>query len=322
MNIIVTGAAGFIGSHLCERLLQDRHRVTGIDTFLPAGTPRWMRERNIEQAKRRPNYAFLEGDLLSLDLDGLLQDTEIVFHLAGVPGVRSSWGTDFTSYVTHNILATQKLLEACRKSTVRRIVYTSTSSVYGEKSGRVAEDVASTDPLSPYGVSKLSGEHLCRVYYRNDGLPVTILRLFTVYGPRQRPDMAFHRFIKQALFGNPITLYGNGEQSRDFTFVKDCVEGIAAAAFADRAVGETINIGGKERASVLTCISFLEDALGFPLKIERIGGIYGEPLHTWADISKARQLLGYEPSTALKQGLLQEIADLRALYTDSPYAEQ
>jgi UDP-glucuronate 4-epimerase len=314
MKILVTGAAGFIGSHLCEYLLQNsQHEVLGIDCFLPFGTPRWIREHNLEDLQNSPNFTFIEADLLHLNLDSLLEGVEIIFHLAGVPGVRSSWGEDFSSYVTNNIVVTQKLLEASRKHPLKRFVYTSTSSVYGEKFGMVSED-ASPSPLSPYGVTKLSGEHLCRVFSQNDGLPITILRLFTVYGPRQRPDMAFHRFIKLIICNQPIEIYGDGQQSRDFTFVSDCVEGIAAAGFSEEAAGETINLGGRERATLLTCVSFLEEAFGHKINVRYTGPTYGEPKKTWADITKAQSLLNYNPKVPLKQGLLKEIEDLRYLY--------
>lgn len=314
MKIIVTGAAGFIGSHLCERLLKDTsNEVIGIDMLLFSGTPRWIRERNLQNLINYPRFSFIESDLYQMNWDSVLHGVDIIYHLAGVPGVRSSWGDDFTSYVNHNILATQKLLESCSKYPIKKFIYTSTSSVYGEKTGKVPE-TAWTAPLSPYGVTKLSGEHLCRVFHQNDGLPVTILRLFTVYGPRQRPDMAFHLFIKHILHHEPIEIYGNGQQTRDFTYIDDCVEGITAVAYANDVAGETINIGGKERASIMTCLSILEEGLQQRAIITFTGTIYGEPTHTWADISKAQTLLHYEPVVTLKRGLLKEIEDMKRLY--------
>lgn len=315
MKILVTGAAGFIGSHLCERLLKDpSNKVVGVDTLLDASTPRWIRLHNVEDLQRSPRFILIEADLYTMDWQSVLEDVEVVYHLAGVPGVRSSWGKDFSAYVQHNILATQTLLEECRKYDIKKFIYTSTSSVYGEKSGKVSES-ALTAPLSPYGVTKLSGEHLCRVFYQNDGMPITVLRLFTVYGPRQRPDMAFHKFIKNVLEQQPIEIYGNGLQTRDFTYVSDCVEGIAAAAYADNIAGETINIGGRERASILTCVNLLEESLQQKIDITFVGSIYGEPRHTWADIAKAQTLLNYEPSVTLQEGLLREVEDLQRLYS-------
>jgi UDP-glucuronate 4-epimerase len=314
MKILVTGAAGFIGSHLCERLLQSpQNEVIGIDVFLPYGTSRPIRERNLQNLHHSKRFTFVEEDLLQVDWDTLLEGVDIIYHLAGVPGVRSSWGQDFTLYVTNNIIVTQRLLEASVKFPIKKFIYTSTSSVYGQKDGKVTETSEPT-PLSPYGVTKLSGEHLCRVFYQNDGLPITILRLFTVYGPRQRPDMAFHKFIKQTLTNGTIEIYGDGKQTRDFTYISDCVEAIASAATSLDIVGETINIGGKERASLLTCLSILEEALGQKLKCRYTGSTYGEPVHTWADISKAQKLLNYDPKVTLKEGLLKEIGDVRDLY--------
>lgn len=314
MKILVTGAAGFIGSHLCERLLQDKnHEVVGIDNYVPSGTPKWIKENNLRQLSSYPGFTFAELDLIHAPLAHYLADVDIVFHLAAIPGVRSSWGNDFAAYIANNILATQKLLEACRRSSIQKFVYASTSSVYGDKTGSVSER-AGVAPLSPYGVSKLTGEQLCRVYYKNDGVPVVVLRFFTVYGPRQRPDMAFHRFIRQMLQNEAITLYGSGHQTRDFTYIRDCVEGIASAVDAEGIIGHTLNIGGKERASVLECIGLLEQLLSVKAKLAWIGPTYGEPQHTWADIRKARRLLKYEPKTDLKYGLSREIAYIRELY--------
>jgi nucleoside-diphosphate-sugar epimerase len=310
MNILVTGAAGFIGSHLCERLLQDeRNQLIGLDAFVDSSTPIWMRERNLRFLLHHPRFTFLQHNILEAPWEDLLPDIDIVYHLAGIPGVRSSFGKDFGTYVINNIQATQCLLEGCRQYPVKKFIYASTSSVYGEKTGQVNE-LASTEPLSPYGVSKLTGEQLCHVYAHNDHIPAIILRFFTVYGPRQRPDMAFNLFINHIMNNTPITIYGDGNQTRDFTFVEDCVHAVAAVAYADHVIGETINIGGKERASVLECISILERL--FSKKVERqfIGKTYGEPRHTWADISKAQKLLGYEPRMNLYSGLEKEAIDL------------
>lgn len=316
MKILVTGAAGFIGSHLCERLLQNpQNEVIGIDVFLPYGTSRCIRERNLQNLLHSSRFTFIEDDLLHVNWNTLLEGVDIIYHLAGVPGVRSSWGQDFTLYVTNNIIVTQRLLEACLTFPIKKFIYTSTSSVYGQKDGKVTETSEPT-PLSPYGVTKLSGEHLCRVFYQNDGLPITILRLFTVYGPRQRPDMAFHKFIKRTLTNETIEIYGDGQQTRDFTFISDCVNAIASAATSENIVGETINIGGKERASLLTCLSILEEGLGQKFNVRYTGSTYGEPHHTWADITKAQKLLNYDPQITLKEGLLKEIEDLKDLYKE------
>lgn len=315
MYVLVTGAAGFIGSHLCERLLQDEHvHVVGVDGYIASSTPRHYRERNLNSLRSHSRFTFHEANLLESNNELLLKDVDVVCHLAGMPGVRSSWGADFFQYASHNIVVTQRLLEACKSSPVRKFIYASTSSVYGEKKGRVDEG-AVTEPLSPYGVSKLTGENLCRVYLYNDGIPVTVLRFFTVYGPRQRPDMAFHRFIRQLIHGEPITIYGDGSQTRDFTYVSDCVEGVAAAVHANGIVGEILNIGGKQRASILECIDFLQQLIPNKVEIQYTGNTYGEPSHTWADISKAQKLLGYNPQVDLLAGLEQEVASLRQLYS-------
>lgn len=317
MKILVTGAAGFIGSHLCEELLKnENHEVIGLDAFVSPYTPRWIGEQNLHLLKNHPRFTLIEQDLLTAAWENLLPQVEIIVHLAGMPGVRSSWGTDFAAYVTHNILATQRLLEGCRQHPVQKLIYGSTSSVYGEKTGKVNE-LASTQPLSPYGVTKLTGEQLCRVYHHNHRVPAVILRFFTVYGPRQRPDMAFHRFIRFMLEGQPIPVYGDGKQSRDFTFVEDCVKGIASTLDAKEIIGETINIGGKERATVLECISMIEELFSRKVQLQFTGKAIGEPKHTWADIEKAKKLLNYEPKVDLRSGLAREIADLRQLYTNS-----
>lgn len=313
MKIVVTGAAGFIGSHLCERLLQNpEHTVIGIDSLV---NERKIRLRNLIQLLEidEPRFQFFPVDLLTADLRPLLAGSDAVYHLAGVPGVRSSWGSQFRTYVENNILVTQRLLEACKNLKLKKFIYISTSSVYGEIKGKVAENAAA-QPLSPYGISKLAGEHLCHIYRRTEGIPTVILRYFTVYGPRQRPDMAFHKFIHCILKGDPIPVYGDGLQSRDFTYVSDCVRATAAALNADQLVGETINIGGFERASVKDILGLLEELTGKAAIIDRRSPAKGEPLHTWADISKAKALLHYQPAVSLRTGLKQEITDLREFY--------
>lgn len=286
MRILVTGAAGFIGSHLCERLLKDgNHEVIGLDAFVPT-TPRRFRERNLSSLLRHPRFTIVEQDLLNANWVKVLDGVDVVYHLAAIPGVRSSWGANFPDYVSNNIVATQKLLEAVKEITLQKFVYISTSSVYGEKSGRIDES-ANTDPLSPYGVSKLTGEHLCRTY---------------------------RGFIRKVFEGKKIPVYGDGLQSRDFTYVTDCVEATYSVMNAENVIGETINIGGKERATVLETISILEHWFGHSIPIDKRTNARGEPRHTWADISKAEKLLGYRPKVSLREGLRQEIEDLCDLY--------
>lgn len=307
MKIVVTGAAGFVGSHLCERLLKKENvEVIGIDALLRDELQQ-IGTRNVESILTHPRFTFRSEHLLAIKWEEILSDVDIVYHLAGIPGVRNSWGADFSNYELNNIAVTQRLLEACKGKKLEKFVYVSTSSVYGETQGKVTEDTLPA-PLSPYGVTKLTGEHLCRVYWRNEGVPIVILRYFTVYGPRQRSDMAFHRFIKQILLNRPITLYGDGSQSRDFTFVGDCAAATAAVAEANEdVVGETINIGGKERSTIKNVIHTLEKLTGKQAHIVRAGGLKGEPMHTWADIAKAERMLGYAPQVGLEEGLKQEI---------------
>ncbi|MDP2604719.1 MAG: NAD-dependent epimerase/dehydratase family protein, partial [Deltaproteobacteria bacterium] len=215
MKSLITGVAGFIGSHLAEKLLSLGHQVVGIDKFLN-NYPRDFKERNHAGFKSHPNFLFLEEDLLRLDLGALLRDVDYVFHLAALPGVRASWGAEFARYSENNIMATQLLLEACKNLPLRKVVYASSSSVYGDTDDLPMREEGITRPVSPYGVSKLAAEHLCYLYWKGYGVPTASLRFFTVYGPRQRPDMFFHILMRAVLRGEPVPLYDDGEQSRDF----------------------------------------------------------------------------------------------------------
>ncbi len=313
MNILVTGAAGFIGSHLCDKLLEDeKNEILGIDTFTGPTTAD-LKLKNVSHLLSHPRFRLIQQDLLTTELSDLLKGIDAVYHLAGMPGVRSSWGKDFDPYVTNNILSTQRLLEAAKDRPLKKFIYASTSSVYGEKSGRVSED-ACPAPLSPYGITKLTGEHLCHVYRISYQIPIVTVRFFTVYGPRQRPDMAFHRFIKQIITGNPLTVFGDGLQSRDFTYISDCVEGTSSVLHKENVLGEIINIGGKERASVKDVITIIEELTGKKANIHYSAKVSGEPKHTWADITKAMNLLGYDPKISLKEGLALEIEYIRSVY--------
>lgn len=313
MNILVTGAAGFVGSHLCEKLLLDTNiNIIGVDMFT-GPTPKELKQWNLKDLLQNPRFTFVQTDLLKADLEQLLDGVNVVYHLAGMPGVRASWGKDFDPYVMNNILVTQRLLEAVKNKPLDKFIYSSTSSIYGEKDGMVPEDAIPT-PLSPYGITKLTGEHLCNVYHTSYQIPVVIIRYFTVYGPRQRPDMAFHRFIKQILKGEPLTLFGDGTQSRDFTYISDCVEGTSSILRKNNVIGQTINIGGKERASVNDVIAMIEELTGKKAKMEFLPKMNGEPKHTWADISKARTLLDYDPNVTLKKGLAKELEYIREVY--------
>lgn len=309
MKITVTGAAGFIGSSLCEALVQEGHFVTGIDrrTYLP------LKKRRLQWLKTKANFSLVEADLARDDLENLIEGSDFVYHLAARPGVRTSWGGDFSSYAESNIVGTQRLLEACLRRPPRKFVYASTSSVYGEKTGKMTESQEPA-PLSPYGVSKLCGEHLCHVYRKRADFSVAILRYFTVYGPRQRPDMAFHRFMKCLLFDEPIPLYGDGRQTRDFTYIEDCVKATVALLSSPVPDGEIINIGGTETASLLDVISLLAEITGKTPRLAYLEKERGEAAHTSCNLAKARRYLRYEPQVPLKEGLQRQWEEMCRLY--------
>ncbi|MCL6597579.1 MAG: NAD-dependent epimerase/dehydratase family protein [Alicyclobacillus macrosporangiidus] len=308
---LVTGCAGFIGSHLCERLLDEGERVIGVDVFTP-NYPRWIKQRNLAAVAGRPGFSLLEQSLLEADLRPLLQKVDVVYHQAALPGVRTSWGQSFGDYVTHNILATQRLLEAAREVPVRRLVCASSSSVYGGMTGPVGED-GPLRPISPYGVTKLSAEQLCQLYALQFGLPVVCLRYFTVFGPRQRPDMAIHRFIRAVLQRQPLTVYGDGEQTRDFTLIDDAVTANLLAAQAPGAHG-VYNIGGGCRVSVNELIRQIEQATGLCAVCRHEPEQPGDPRHTWADVRKAAKELGFRPQSDLERGIHAQVLDVQALY--------
>jgi nucleoside-diphosphate-sugar epimerase len=316
MRCLVTGAAGFVGSSLCDALLVEGHEVVGVDCFLDY-YPRAVKERNLATARDFDRFTFTEGDLLAADLPDLLRDAEVVFHLAAQPGVRASWGTTFDKYSDNNVLATQRLLEACRATRPRRVVYASSSSVYGNPERLPVQEADQTRPVSPYGVTKLAAEHLCRLYFLNFQVPAVSLRYFTVYGPRQRPDMAFHKFIRRGLLRQPIEILGDGTQTRDFTYVDDVVTVTRAAA--DSGVpGEVYNVGGGARWVLKDVLSALERVLDTPLEIQSRPTAPGDVHDTFADTTQARRQLKFAPSTAVEEGLRKE-ADwvIRALEAGS-----
>jgi nucleoside-diphosphate-sugar epimerase len=307
---LVTGAAGFVGSHLCERLLREGHRVIGLDVFADY-YPRTLKEANLTDVRGAPDFRFVEGDLTRLDLAPLVGEAEYIFHQAGQPGVRPSWGKDFDVYLDCNVRATQRLLETVRTvGRVQCLVYASSSSVYGETRDLPLREDSPTRPYSPYGVTKLAAEHLCSLYHGNYALPTVSLRYFTVYGPRQRPDMGFHKFIRAALEDRPIVIYGDGEQTRDFTFVTDAVEANWLAV-APGAVGKVFNIGGGSRVSVNQVLATLEDILGRPIRREHQAAQPGDVSHTWADTRRAKDTLGFVPKVSLQEGLAREVAWLK-----------
>ena len=305
---LVTGAAGFIGSHLTERLLEDGWQVVAMDCFTDY-YPRATKEQNLAACWTHPRLRFVEADLVTCDLEPLLADVDVVFHQAGQAGVRASWGAEFEMYVQNNILATQRLLEALKGRTLHRFVYASSSSIYGDAQDLPVREETLPQPISPYGVTKLAAEHLCRLYHTNFGLPTVSLRYFTVYGPRQRPDMAFHRLIRAMLEGGTFPLYGDGQQTRDFTFVADAVAANLLAIEAPP--GQVFNIGGGSRVTMNQVIATLEEIVGRPAPVERQAAQAGDVRHTWADTSAAREVLGFAPRVSLREGLAQEVAWLR-----------
>ena len=307
-RVIVTGAAGFIGSHLCERLLADGHEVVGIDVFRDYYA-RELKQANLSRALEHRHFTFVEADLLELlRPDGALQGrfggAACVYHLAAQAGVRASWGSSFRTYTDDNVLATQAVLEACAANKVPTVVCASSSSVYGDADVLPLREDAVCRPVSPYGVTKLAGEHLCALYAKAHGLRTVSLRFFTVFGPRQRPDMAFNIFMCAALEGRPIVIYGDGAQTRDFTYVDDIVAGITAAPQAP--AGSVINLGGGHRVTLMEALDTLAGVTGRELRVEHRERQSGDARDTWADLELARTLLGYEATTGLEAGLAAE----------------
>ena len=304
MKALVTGVAGFIGSHLASALIDGGATVVGIDSFTDY-YPRSIKERNVDENRRRNGFRFVEADLEDADLPALLDGMSHVFHLAAQAGVRKSWGRDFRTYTANNVDATQKLLEACAGRPLHRFVHASSSSVYGDRAAIPMKEDALPQPVSPYGVTKMAAEQLGYLYHVNYGVPAVAMRYFTVYGPRQRPDMAFNRFIRAALDGKPITLYGDGEQTRDFTFVADAVAATIAAG--ERGVpGTAYNIGGGSRVSMNQVLAIIERIHGRPLQVHREGAQKGDMRDTYADTSLARRDLGFAPATSLEEGIRAE----------------
>jgi UDP-glucose 4-epimerase len=313
MKILVTGAAGFIGSALCRKLLAEGHEVTGIDAFTDY-YPRWIKERNVASLRRDPGFELIEKDLDGMDLGPALDGVEAVFHLAAQAGVRASWGRSFDIYTRNNIQATQKLLEAAKDRPVTKFVYASSSSVYGLTPVLPMAETNPVQPLSPYGVSKLAAEQLCFLYFKNFGVPAVSLRFFTVYGPGQRPDMAFHKFFKAMAEDREISVFGDGNQTRDFTFVDDIIQSNLAALSAGRP-GETYNIGGGHREKLADVLGKMEEVSRMKARVHRVEAQKGDVPDTWADIRKAAGDLGYAPKTALEDGLREEWQWIQKLYS-------
>jgi UDP-glucuronate 4-epimerase len=300
----VTGAAGFIGSHLVDRLLANGCEVVGVDAFTGYYSRR-RKERNLASAVDEAGFRLVEGDLLRLDLDALMAGVDVVVHLAGEPGVRRSWGENFPRYVERNVLTTGRLLEAAGRSGAGKFIYTSSSSVYGPDPGGPVGEEHPRRPASPYGLSKLAAEELIGLHARERGVPATIVRYFSVYGPRQRPEMALSRFIFAALRGRRVEIFGDGEQRRDMTYVSDAVDATVAALEAPDGI---YNVGGGTRATVNEMLDAVRRVTGAPVEARYGLAAEGDVHSTWADSNRAARVLGYEPRVGLEEGLAAQVA--------------
>jgi nucleoside-diphosphate-sugar epimerase len=296
MTCLVTGAAGFIASHLCRKLLMKGHKVLGIDSFTGS-----------------ENFEFIEKDLTEMDLRSVLRDADYVFHHAAQAGVRTSWGEHFSVYSKNNIEATQKLLEASKDTRLTRFIFASSSSVYGSCPELPMSETSPLHPFSPYGVTKLAAEHLCLLYHKNYGVPCVCLRFFTVYGPGQRPDMAFHKFFKAIAEDKEIPVYGEGSQTRDFTYIDDVIEANLASLEKGK-TGEVYNIGGGNRKKLKDLFPVFEEICQKKIKIKKHEKQPGDVPHTFASIEKARKDLGFSPQTQLQEGLKEEWSWVQRLY--------
>lgn len=310
MTALVTGVAGFIGSHLAESLLDDGVSVRGVDRFSDYYDPALKRD-NLELLARRDGFELIEADLNAIATDELLEGVDVIYHLAGQPGVRVSWGSEFEIYTRDNVLSTQRLLEACRDRSLERFVLASSSSIYGDAESFPTSEDARPAPVSPYGLTKLTAEHLCRLYHRSFGIPTVALRYFTIFGPRQRPDMAFTRFIHAGLTGGTIEVFGDGLQERDFTYVADAVSATVAAGSRGEP-GGVYNVAGGNHATVAQVLEILGELLGESPAIRHEAPVVGDARKTGADTTRAREVLGYEPRTSLREGLANQVSEQRS----------
>jgi nucleoside-diphosphate-sugar epimerase len=306
LTLLVTGCAGFLGSHLSERLIAAGEEVVGVDSFTDY-YPRQVKESNVTALRDHARFTLLELDLGSDHLEGALEGVETVFHLAAQPGVRGSFGASFGRYVRDNVLATQRVLEASAAARVKTFVYASSSSVYGNSLAYPTPEDTHRAPISPYGLTKLATEELAAVYGRLDRLHTVGLRYFTVYGPRQRPDMAFARFFASALAGRPVKILGDGSQVRDFTFVDDAVEGTIAAAHNGRP-GAVYNIGGGTQVELLEALAHIEQILDVKIEVEHLPDARGDVRRTCSDPGTASIDLGFAPRVGLEEGLMSQAA--------------
>jgi nucleoside-diphosphate-sugar epimerase len=306
VTIVVTGAAGFIGSSIVDELLARGDRVRGIDCFTDYYDEATKRS-NLVGALMNPGFELVESDLRTARVDDLLDGADVVFHQAAQPGVRLSWESGFETYDSCNVLGTQRVLEAARKVGVERLVYASSSSVYGNAARYPVTEEDLPRPHSPYGVTKLAGEHLCNLYAANHGLSTISLRYFTVYGPRQRPDMAIHRLIESALDGKPFPLFGDGSHVRDFTYVQDVVAANLAAAHADVAPGLVVNVCAGGSTSMSELVEAVAEAVGEQLVIDRQPEQPGDVLKTGGDHGRALDQLGWRAASSLRTGIAAQV---------------
>lgn len=306
MRALVTGAAGFIGSHLSEALVEAGNDVLAVDCFTDYYGEIHKR-RNLRGLASREGFTFVPADLAEVDIDPLLDGVDVVFHQAGQPGVRGSWADGFGEYLSRNVLVTQRLLEATRRHPLRRLVFASSSSVYGDTARYPIVETDPTRPYSPYGVTKLAAEHLVRAYADNWGVPAVTLRYFSVYGPRQRPDMANHRIIAAASGGDPFPLYGSGQQTRDFTYVGDIVAANLLAASREAATGAVINVGSGGSTTMSRVIELVSELTGRRVRTRRLPEQPGDIPHTRASVVFAAEILGWHPRVALRDGLAAQI---------------
>lgn len=306
MNILVTGSCGFIGTNLCLSLIADGHSVLGIDSFTDNYSPS-IKRSNLKDLDLSENFTFHDTDLLKADLPRLIENKDVVFHLAGQPSVHNSWGKDFEVYANRNILLTQKLLNAVREAGTPKFVNSSSSSIYGRVFVTPTKEEHEKSPISPYGVTKLAAENLVTLFGSEFGLNTVSLRYFTVYGPRQRPDMAFSKLIDAAKLGKGFPLHGDGSQIRDFTFVRDVVEANKLAAFSQTNGGSVFNIGGGSPVSMNTAIAMLEDIMSSKIDIMKSPIGPGNPALTFADCTAAERTLGWKPKMDIYEGLREQV---------------
>lgn len=315
MKAIVSGAAGFVGSHLSEALIAEGHEVVGIDSFLDY-YPRWIKEMNVSTLRQSPRFRLVEQNLIDVDWPAMFDGADVFYHLAAQAGVRASWSKNFVVYTKNNIEATQTILEDAKNAKLKKFVYASTSSLYGDTEDIPMKEDSLLKPVSPYGVTKMAAEGLCYLYWKNFGVPCVALRYFTVYGPRQRPDMAFYRFLLAIFEKRPIVVFEDGNQTRDFTFIQDIVRGTMLAA-QDGAPGKVYNLGGGSRITVREVLQMLEEITGSRPEVTYVEKQKGDMRDTFASIERAQKDFGYQPTVKVKDGLTAEYRWLKDLFEKS-----